>query len=395
MPDSLVGVRTGTGRNRPRRARRAPDTAAPLRILVFRIGELGDTLVALPAFWAIRRRFPDAHLCLLSNHPEAAQGVRTESILPARGLFDEFRHYPSALAGAPWSAALHLLQQLRAGRFDLLIYLSPRQRAPWQVRRDLLFFRAAGIRRILGHIGVLPDGSTAAADHEADHLLSRLRMADISTPSESSFQGMDLRLEPGERARVRAWLAAQLIPAGRPLVAFGPGTRRPSKRWPEERYRAVGERLCQEWDAHPLVVGGPEDEAAGRRLLRQWGRGCNAAGVLNVREAAAALEQCALYVGNDSGAMHLAAAVGTPCVAVFSAQDWPGKWHPYGTGHTVLRREVACQGCRLAVCAAEGMRCLLEIGVEEVVEACAAKLREAGALSLQPAGTPGRVPEPS
>ena len=63
--------------------------------------------------------------------------------------------------------------------------------------------------------------------------------------------------------------------------------------------------------------------------------------------------------------MHLAAAVGTPCVAIMSALDWPGRWVPYGQGHIVLRRSVPCEGCLLKVCDKEGMRCLKEIEIDE------------------------------
>src|SRR5205085_2524024 len=107
---------------------------------------------------------------------------------------------------------------------------------------------------------------------------------------------------------------------------------------------------------------------------RAWGTGTSAAGLLDVRTAAAVLARCRLFVGNDTGTLHLAAAAGTPCVGVFAAQDWPGRWQPYGLGHTVLRRPVPCEGCRLTVCTREGMRCLREITVEDVLAACRATL---------------------
>ncbi len=85
------------------------------------------------------------------------------------------------------------------------------------------------------------------------------------------------------------------------------------------------------------------------------------------------MEGARFYLGNDTGAMHLAAAMGRPCVAVFSAREWPGRWHPYGEGHKVLRFEVPCSGCRLEVCDKE-LQCLKGIQVEEVYQACATML---------------------
>lgn len=360
----------------------SPDSVR--RVLVFRIGELGDTIVALPAFWELRRHFPSAHLCLLSNNLQAPDGMRSHSVLPDEGLFDSYLHYPSSTSGTSWGSAVHLYQQLAKGRFDLLVYLSPRLRSPVQVQRDLLFFRAAGIRRVIGHDGIerLPQLAEQEAipsvQHETDHLLSRLETGGIPVNA-NGVPSMDLLLQPAERQRAAAWLEAQRVPPDRPLVGFGPGARRSTKLWPEDRYKELGLRLIREQNVHPVIFSGPEDAATGQRLIEAWGRGSNAAGVLGVREAAAALERCALYIGNDTGTTHLAAAVGTTCVAIFSAQDWPGKWHPYGAGHIVLRRNVPCTGCRLDTCTTNGLRCLTEIEVNDVYQCCAVELQRRNA----------------
>jgi len=106
-----------------------------------------------------------------------------------------------------------------------------------------------------------------------------------------------------------------------------------------------------------------------RALVESLGNGRQCRGCPECAAGAAALSHCRMYVGNDTGTMHLAAAVRIPCVAIMSALDWPGHWSPYGSGHTVLRRHVPCEGCMLSVCTTEGLRCLKEIGTEEVVSA--------------------------
>jgi heptosyltransferase-2 len=212
-------------------------------------------------------------------------------------------------------------------------------------------------------------------EHEADHLLHRLSLSGISIPSRDETK-MDLALTAGESREADVWLSESvpLLGSG-PLVGFGPGSKWPSKVWPEERFVEVGNRLIQKQNIYPIVFGGAEDRALGERLILAWKRGANAAGELPVRQAAAALAQCRFYVGNDTGTMHLAAAVEIPCVAIMSALDWPGHWNPYGAGHTVLRRSVPCEGCLLKVCERERMRCLKEITVEDVVNACGSVLR--------------------
>jgi heptosyltransferase-3 len=351
---------------------------AVARILIFRIGELGDTLIALPALRAVREAFPLAHIALLGNADNRGRHVTPQQILPAHDLIDEWISYPSDYRGA-FSHRLRLLAKLRRGAFDTLIYLAPRIRRPADVRRDLLFFRLAGISNVIGQKGFAPlprqsGEDLASVEHETDHLLNRLSLSGIVIPTPGAAK-FPLQLTEDEKQSANLWWRENIRITGMgQIVGFGPGSKWPSKVWPEERFLEVGRRLIENQNIFPVVFGGPGDRKVAERLLNAWGRGANAAGELSVRPAAAALAQCRLYVGNDTGTMHLAAAVGTKCVAIMSALDWPGHWNPYGAGHTVLRRSVPCEGCLLKVCEREGMRCLKEISVEDVVEACEAML---------------------
>jgi ADP-heptose:LPS heptosyltransferase len=349
------------------------------RILVFRIGQLGDTLVALPALRAIRDTFPLAHISLLGNVDQGGLQVTPKQILPANGLIDDWISYPSTSTGA-FSARLQLLKKLRRGRYQTLVYLAPCRRTLSNVRRDLLFFRLAGIRSVIGEKGFvgLPSKSGAGLPtvaNEADHLLQRLSLGGITVPS-AGMAKFPLDLTEEEQRAANLWWHKNVpaIVAGR-VVGFGPGSNWPAKVWPEERFLEVGHELIQTKEIFPVIFGGPEDRELGKRLLTSWGWGANAAGELPVRHAAAALSHCRLYVGNDTGTLHLAAAVGCTCVAITPALDWPGHWSPYGAGHTVLRRSVPCEGCLLQLCEQQGMRCLKEILVADVVKACTKSLK--------------------
>jgi ADP-heptose:LPS heptosyltransferase len=349
----------------------SPEKAA--RILIFRIGELGDTLIALPALRAIKAAYPQAHLALLGNADDRGRHVRPQQLLP-EGLIDQWISYPSAGQGG-FSERLHLLARLRRGRYDMLVYLAPRIRSASDVRRDLVFFRLAGIKDVIGQDGfsALPrsvGASLPRVEQEADHLLSRLSLDGIPVPAPGDAT-FDLNFTESEEQAVERWWQEKVpVFTGNRAVGFGPGSKWPSKVWPEDRFLEVGRRLIKSRNVFPIVFGGPEDRELGNRLLSAWGQGANAAGELSVRHAAAALRRCVMYVGNDTGTMHLAASVGTRCVAIMSALDWPGHWNPYGPGHTVLRRSVPCEGCLLKVCEREAMRCLTEISVEDVVTAC-------------------------
>ena len=356
------------------------------RILVYRIGQLGDTIIALPAMWAIRKHFPAAYLALLSDRHPGTGYVLAPSVLPKEGLFDEYISYEARIGGSDPRKLLMVLPRLRQGRFDTLVYLAPRLRTRWQVWRDLTFFRLAGITRFIGQRGFEPLPRRASGsplphqEHEADHLLKRLACSGILvTPPGHGC--MDLGLTEAEVAKAQEWLRTHVgaEPQG-PLIGLGPGSKMPSKVWPEDRYVVLGHYLIDELGAFPIVFGGPEDRELGNRLIAEWNLGANAAGELNVRQGAATLSFCRLYVGNDTGTMHLAAAVGTQCIAVFAAQDWPGRWYPYGTQHIILRRSVPCEGCRLTECIEHDMACLKQIHVTEVVAACRTGLIEGDVL---------------
>lgn len=347
------------------------------KILIYRAGQLGDIIIALPALWALRRHFPSAQLCMLVDRHPNVHYVTPNQALPRDGLVDDWIEYPASITGVQSRLLVKTLFDLRRRCFDTMVYLVPRGRQPWHIWRDLAFFRLAGIRNFIGHEGInsLPpkvEGRPLPlAEHEADNLLMRLSLSGIPVPLPGKGC-MELCLTNEEQEQAIRWMIDHIGKQFNqlPLIGVGPGSKQPSKVWPEERFAELGQRLIAKFGAYPIIFGGSEEYDLGERLLAQWGRGANAAGQLGVRQAAATLKACRLYVGNDTGTMHLAAAVGVPCVGIFSAHNWPGLWYPYGTKHIILRRSVPCEGCLLRVCIDEGMRCLKLVSVDDVFAAC-------------------------
>lgn len=343
---------------------------------MFRIGQLGDILVALPAIWAVRNYFSQAQITLLNDSYFDSEFVTPEEILPRNELLDDYIYYKreDSFRKNLWNY-LQLLFLLRRSRFDVLVYLAPRTRSRKQILRDLLFFRLAGIPQFVAQRGFwLPRdesrGILPSIEREADHFLDRLAKSGITIAKK--YQGyMDLRFREDELKQAEKWLNAQFKERkGCIKIGFGPGSKWESKIWPLGRYLEVGYRLKENFDIFPIIFGGKGDKELGDYLISRWGVGVNMAGEISVRQAGAILHFCDVYVGNDTGIMHLANAVGTPCVVISPAIDWPGRWNPYGNKNIVLRRSVPCAGCHLRVCIKEEMKCLKGISVEEVVEAC-------------------------
>lgn len=354
------------------------------RVLVFRHGQLGDMIVSLPAMWVVRRQWPQARLTLLCDVHPGRKFVLGSEVFRNAGLFDAIEHYevPGEQEGALRKALrrLRLLLWLRSRRYGAVVYLAPSIRKPGQVRRDVRYFRWAGARRIYG-AGVFPPVPMKqpgqpfrAAGHEADLLLARLAADGLPVPAPGQGS-LDLGIGEAEADAVRNWLSPQPADGGRPWLGVGPGSKMPAKRWPLERFGSVMQALVEKHDVWPVVFGGAEDRAAGDQLLAACGRGHNAAGQLSVRASASALRRCALYLGNDTGTMHLAAAARVPCVGVFSARDWPGAWYPYGVEQRIFRTAIECEGCYLEVCAERKNECLNRISVEQVLAGCESLLQ--------------------
>lgn len=344
-------------------------------ILVFRVGQLGDTLVSLPAIHAIRQRHPRSRLILLTERQDAAGYVSSWDVLGPTGWFADLVFYrPARGFFSRLFTLLRLAWRLRRLGCETVYDLAP-ERTSTQSRRDRVFFGwFAGIHDYRG------GGYLAKPGKDTGGLLPRIEpewkrlLRVVGVDAKSDFL---LPVPGADRRMAHERLARLGLPAGVRLLGVGAGSKMSSKIWPLERFREVGLRLLRD---HPdivlLVVGGRDDAERGDTLCRAWGsRAHNLAGELSPYGSAEVLRQCLAYLGNDTGVMHLAGMVGTPCVGLFSARDYPGQWEPYGEGHVVLRHETDCAGCMLDVCPYEN-RCLGQITAAEVMQSLEAILAQ-------------------
>jgi ADP-heptose:LPS heptosyltransferase len=299
--------------------------------------------------------------------------VWSDEVLREFGWFDAYVTYELFKA---WSPRLlwKLVTQVRRQRADLVVYLSSDKNSAMKIWRDRLFFRVAGVRRFVlcysskvtfwGHL----KRSARLYPSEVTRLLAAVRRYGIGEPPRL----FDLPIRESHACRVSELLEEARLDAARPLIAMCPGSKQQAKRWPIERYVELGRRLIEEGGVNISIVGGLDEVAAARNIDATWpsGRWANLATRLTILESSELLRRCLFYVGNDTGAMHLAAAVGTRCVAIFAAREPIKSWFPYGDNHIVLRKNVPCQYCYLSTCVKEDRRCLTAIGVEEVWSAC-------------------------
>jgi heptosyltransferase III len=335
---------------------------------------MGDSIVAIPAIQALRRTYPRASLALVTVRGGDG-GLWAADIFREFGWFDTIVTYRPDAPRDP-RAIMSLLSDLRRLEADVVVHLGSEQNSWLRVQRDRAFFALAGITRFVGgsSAAVTWYGRLNRADgehpYEVDRLLDLVRAAGAATAAPVTF---DLPIGEAARTRVDALLATPGFEAGRPLVAFCPGSVQPVKRWPVERYGEVGAQLIRRHGASLVVVGGVQEAAVAPQLSSSWPpeRWLNAAAErLTTLAMAELLRRCTIYVGNDTGPMHVAAAVGTRCVAVFGAQYPARCWHPYGEGHVVLRRRPPCRNCFLTECVQHQSRCVTDTSVDDVRLAC-------------------------
>ncbi|MGA2743034.1 MAG: glycosyltransferase family 9 protein [Bryobacteraceae bacterium] len=346
-----------------------------MKVLVYQIGSLGDTIVLIPSLRAVRAHFGSAaHIAVLHNVSHAGL-VTTREVLECTPLVDEFIPYRfEEPVHRRVRTACSLWRQLRARRFDAVVSLLPSERSLAALRRDAWFFRACGIPRVIGFEPV-PDsvvrprenGRAMPARNEALILLQRLR--DSGIPADANVHLSIPLLQPGPAHlhNAAAWLAARRRYPRRALVAVCPGCKKPANAWPLDRFVDLVRRILSTGSAEVVILGGPAERILAQRMRAELGAEIlNAAGEFSVAGSAALLSHCQLLIGLDTGTTHLAAAVGVPCVVIQSANSYAGHWDPLGDSHTVLRHSVPCAGCLCSDCPVAGHPCMTNISVDEV-----------------------------
>jgi len=331
------------------------------RILVIRTDRLGDLLLNVPAVRALKQRFPGARLTML------VQPHLTETVAGNPDV-DAVISYDKGGVERGWRRTFGLVRRLRREQFDLVAILNPAKRS------NIIVFLAGipvrvGYDRKWGFLLThrFPDLKQRGEKHEVEYNLDLVRMVGATTDDARLF----MPCSPEDEAWVGRWLEERGGLSDEPLVAVHPGTSSRSKRWPLERFIAVVDRL-EELGVRVVLIGGSEETAGATQLMAQArALPISAVGALTLRQLAALLRRCVVLVSNDSGPVHVAAAVGTPTVVVFG-RTLPGvsarRWGPWGDGHTVVQHDVGCVTCDPDRCPIE-YQCLLSVSPEEVIEA--------------------------
>ncbi|MFH5805271.1 glycosyltransferase family 9 protein [Alienimonas sp. DA493] len=348
---------------------------AAARVCVIKPSALGDVVQAMPLLRVLRRRFPRAEITwviasglsdLVHPHPLVDRVIRFER----RGGWRDWRR---------------LLGELRVARFDLVFDLQG-------LARTGLMTAATGAPVRIGLESAREGASLAVHRTIPDSGRRMPAHARYWRVAEELGLGEQDRSTPIAVSRSDAAFAASVLPAGRLKMALVPGAKWVTKRWPPEKFARLAVTAFRKTGALPVVVGAPDEvDLCGEvmRTLLRLAPGCgaiNLAGGTTLRQLAAVLAGCDLAVSNDTGPMHLAAAVGTPVVGIFTCTD-PIRSGPPGPRHELVQTAVACAGSYKKQCPIAGAgrcACLEDVQVAAVWEATIRCLRKNGLI--RPAG---------
>lgn len=325
----------------------------PRRILVVKLATLGDLLTITPALRAIRTRFRDAHIGVLTT-PASAPALRGLDSYDEVITFDKFAFDRPVNAVRSFPEAARLARELRGGGWDTLVLLHHLTTAFGVVKYAALSLGSGAARRV-----GLDNGrgrwflTESAIDrgfgwrHEVDYWL---RVAAVLGACHPGTPRLELCVAPDDAGWAAARWSELRLPAETALLVPGSGAFSRARRWAPERFANIGRQLLEKYGLVPLVLAGVDtDEVAlAHTVAEQIGPSARVAPAAPSPQALGALvRRCRLVVGNDGGVIHVATAVGTPVVAVFGPSNdraW-GPYPPQDVRHAVIREALACAPC--------------------------------------------------
>lgn len=339
----------------------------PSRILVHEVNWLGDLVMTLSVLATLRRAFPTARLSVLIDD-------RLAAFFDGGGVVDEVIPLHRSDKGFAPLQALRVAEQLRAHRFDLAVVLPNSFVSALRVALAGIPIRAGFARDYRGWMlthRATPDAQLMKR-HQVHYWLEMLKgtLGVDADPTQIAPE-----VAPRHLTRMREWLAARRngrskLVAVAPAAAYGP-----AKEWPQEHYVQLISSLADR-DAQAVLVGGPGDAARCDAIAAAASRGAIiAAGRTDIGELMALLSLCDAFVGNDSGAAHLASALGIPTVAIFGSTN-PARTGPLGPRTAIIYKAIECSPCLARTCRFGHYRCLRDITPPQALTA----LENLGAL---------------
>ncbi len=327
------------------------------KILIRGTNWIGDAVMTLPACASVRAAYPKAHLAILAKPPVSdiyAMFSEADEIIPYENKFDTplgVFQLAWHLRGKKFDAAILLQNAIEAAIIALASGIGIRAGFNTDGRGLLLTHKVRRTEEIL-------------TVHQIDYYLQMVKALGCADVDRTMH--LETQISPIIAGDVRQ----QYLPGnGGAIIGIAPGaTYGPAKRWLEERFAAAGDQLGRELDARVILFGGKDDRETAEDVRRQARTDMlNLAGITTLQETIYLISQCRLILSNDSGLMHVAAALNVPTIAIFGSTN-PETTSPTGEKTIMVRKDTACSPCLKKVCPTD-FRCMTQVTVDDVVAA--------------------------
>ena len=288
-----------------------------MRIVVRGTNWIGDAVMSVPALRELRRVFPDAHIALHTR-------TWAKGIFEAAGIVDEI--LPFEESGRDLGTIFREARRLREGKFELAVIFP-------NSFRSASIVKLAGITRRFGYVkegrGMLLTDAVPIPEWKSDRhevfyylaLVAEVERQILGTETVPKEVSIDLEVPHSDIENA----TNQFLPPKRPLIAFGPGsTNSMAKRWPADRFAEVSDHLQLETGGVSVILGAADERDVAMDLISSaHGEVIDLTGKTSLSQAAAVLAASDLFISNDMGLAHLAAAVGTPTLVIFGPSKLP------------------------------------------------------------------------
>lgn len=333
----------------------------PEKILVRATNWVGDLVMSAPALACIRKSFPGARICVLIRPP-------LDELIKADPSVDEVMLYDKKGVHAGPAGFARLVGAIRKRKFSRAILLQNAFEAA------LIAFLAK-IPERMGYAtdgrGILLTRSVKVAaetrgKHQVHYYLDLLGALGLKAGGTLTPR---LYLEKEDADYSRLLLRENGIAAGSLIVGINPGAQYGvAKKWHPERFGYVADHLVREFGARVIIFGGPGDTTTARAVQASMKEDAlNLAGKTGLRGLMALVKRCGLFITNDTGPMHVAAALDVPTLAVFGSTD-PDATGPFGKRKIVVREPVTCSPCLQRTCPGKHYQCMERVSAERVLK---------------------------
>jgi heptosyltransferase-2 len=342
-----------------------------MKILIRATNWIGDAIMALPALRAVREKFPEAHIAIVAR-PYVADIYREQNVS------DELIAYDPQNKHHGWRGRELLAAQLRTQKFGIGLLLQNAFDAAWLAWRagipQRIGYARDGRSLLLTKAIPVPEAGEIPT-HEKFYYLELLRRAGwIDVLHDDAH--IQLRVPDAARQRAAVTLAKAGSRPSALRIAVGAGASYGSaKCWPPERFAASLNQILSQTDADVILLGTEAEGSVSSVIASQLRHApVDLTGKTSIADLPALLSQCHLFLGNDSGAMHVAAAVGLPVVAVFGSTD-PEGTAPVTPRASIVQQKPYCSPCFLRRCPTDH-RCMTAVQPEMVVGALQTRILE-------------------